>query len=565
MTDFLRGDEIAACVHRVALSRGEPFNFARPRTAPEHERRRRDAEKLRRAVISDILELHPDSVVADSSVSTVDAIRAGAPLIVNPRLPGDGEALRRAHVHALVRVGRVGVSYAYSPVLIKNNELVEAASTRRTLVGSLARIGPSEANFRDGVGVRSNPSTLRNGLALSHAIRVLQTMGVADPDAHGAIVDRHREVWWFDLGSSSYPRFNLSAYQRYYDERLAVVRAHERWRNGEGPFPTEPYWHRDCLECPYNEPCGRELRDRDDVSLTRFTTFDQQLTLREHGVNTRHDLARLDPGLARQRAGPATVTDRPETHVARVVSHLDELIYRARAHERGPLRIVDADRVGCPTADVEVDIDTESYGDSTYLWGALVTVNRPLEGVRDGYVAFANWDDHTAGAPARIFAAFWRWFDDLRQQCRAQDRSVSAYCFWAQAEDGAMNRAVEDPLRDGPTRVDLDEFRLGSPTNWIDLHHLAKTQIQTDGPIGLKVMAGLAGFTWRDANPSGEASMLWYEVAVSSSDEAAGSRARILEYNEDDCRATRALRQWLNGPARLLAHRDDFEGVLGHR
>ncbi len=55
--------------------------------------------------------------------------------------------------------------------------------------------------------------------------------------------------------------------------------------------------------------------------------------------------------------------------------------------------------------------------------------------------------------------------------------------------------------------------------------------------------------------------MLWYEVAMTSGDEAASSRARLLAYNEDDCRATRALRLWLNGPARSLAHRDDFEGV----
>ena len=561
MTDFLRGDEIAACVHRVALSRGEPYDFDRPRTAPEHERRRRDAEKLRRAVVSDLIELHPESVVVDSSVATMEAIHGGAPLILGPRLPGDGEALRRAQVQALVRVGRVGVRYAYAPVLIKNNELVESASTRRTLVGSLARIAPSEATFRNGVGVRSNPSTLRNGLALSHALRVLETLGVVDPDARGAVVDRHREVWWFDLGTTNYPRFNLAAYQRYYEERLEVVRAHERWRAGAGPFPTAPYWHRECLDCPYGEPCGRELDDRDDVSLTRFTTFDQQLTLREHGVTTRRSLARLDPVAARQRSGPANNDDRPEAHIARVINHLDELIYRARAHERGPLRIVDPERVGSPTGDVEVDIDTESYGDATYLWGALVTTYVPVEGVQDGYVAFVNWDDRSPGAEARLFAEFWRWFDDLRQRCWDQGRRLTAYCFWAQAEDGAMNRAVEDPQPGGPTREDLDEFRLATPTSWIDLHHLAKSQIQTDGPIGLKVLAGLAGFTWRDPNPSGEASMLWYEVAMTSGDEAASSRARLLAYNEDDCRATRALRLWLNGPARSLAHRDDFEGV----
>ena len=51
--------------------------------------------------------------------------------------------------------------------------------------------------------------------------------------------------------------------------------------------------------------------------------------------------------------------------------------------------------------------------------------------------------------------------------------------------------------------------------------------------------------------------MLWYEVARGEGPEAEASRARLLAYNEDDCRATRALREWLNGAARDLSHRDD--------
>ena len=120
-------------------------------------------------------------------------------------------------------------------------------------------------------------------------------------------------------------------------------------------------------------------------------------------------------------------------------------------------------------------------------------------------------------------------------------------------------RRHEHPLEGGPHREDLEAFRHASPELWIDLHDLAKRQIQTEGPLGLKQLAMASGFNWRDANPSGEASMLWYEVATSSDlAEAEASRRRILEYNEDDCRATKALRDWLNGPAQSLAHRDDL-------
>jgi predicted RecB family nuclease len=214
--------------------------------------------------------------------------------------------------------------------------------------------------------------------------------------------------------------------------------------------------------------------------------------------------------------------------------------------------------MGCPTADVEVDVDMESYDDATYLWGANVTLNEPVNGALEGYVTFVEWDELTPESEARNFAAFWQWLTNLRQICQAQGRSFAAYCFWAQAEDGAMNRAAATPVAGGPTLHELNQFRQLVPSAWIDLHDLAKEQIQTEGPLGLKQLASAAGFEWRDVNPSGEASMLWYEVATRGVDlDAALSRQRILDYNEDDCRATKALRDWLNGPAKSLAHRDD--------
>ncbi len=120
-----------------------------------------------------------------------------------------------------------------------------------------------------------------------------------------------------------------------------------------------------------------------------------------------------------------------------------------------------------------------------------------------------------------------------------------------------MNRAVAAGLTGSPRREDLDAFREPAAGRWVDLHEQAKRQLQTEGPLGLKLLAQAAGFAWRDVNPSGEASMLWYEVAVGDDSDAATSRQRILDYNEDDCRATKALRDWLNGPATALAHRDD--------
>ena len=557
----LRGDEILACPHRVALSRGEPFDFTPAPASTEIQRRRRDAEAVRDNVIAEMLDAHADAARPADMNETLKHLDEGTGLVVSPYLPDDVVGRRRARVQALVRVGRVGSKYTYAPLVIKNIEVVEIALTRRILEGTIERLSPAEALFTNGLGVRSSPTVTRTGIVLAHATRVLGALGYAGATAHAGVVDRRRRVFWFDLAGRDYPRFNLAAYDEYYERRLAVIEEHDRWLREGGPFPTKAYWHRDCLDCPYASHCQSELEEIDDVSLTRFTSAPQQVLLREHGVTTRARLATLDPRLARS-ARRRVADNSLEGVLGASIDKLDDLIYRARAHASGgPLRIAGLEQMGCPNADVEVDIDMESYGDATYLWGAVVHVadsaaDRAV-GVTPGYRYFANWDELDADAEANLFARFWAWFDALRATCRHAGLSLAAYCFWAQAEDGAMNRAVAVPVTGGPTIDDLREFRDARPSQWVDLHALAKAQIQTEGPLGLKLLATGAGFHWRDPMPSGEASMAWYEVARGAGPLAEASRQRILDYNEDDCRATKALRDWLNGPARLLAHRDE--------
>lgn len=554
----LRGDEILACAHRVALSRGAPFAFAPTPDSAEIQRRRRDAEAQRDIVLDALFNMHEGAARPHGIDETLKHLEVGTPLVISPQLPDDLAGRRRARVQALVRVGRVGQRFAYAPLLVKNIEVVEVALTRRTLEGTLAHPSPAEAQFTNGLGVRSSPSVTRSGMSLSHATRVLETLGHAGATSYGAIVDRRQRVFWFDLSSRDYPRFNLATYDELYARRLAVLEGHDSWVRGEGPFPTTPYWHRDCLDCPYASHCQGELEETDDVSLTRFTNAKQQSLLREHGVATRADLARLDPVRARAARRGVTLDTSTEGALGATIDKLDDLIYRARAHAYGgPLRIVARDEMGCPTADVEVDIDMESYADATYLWGASVSVRSADLPVTPGYRHFVHWGPLDAEAEARLFARFWAWFEALRDTCRHEGLSLAAYCFWAQAEDGAMNRAVASPVEGGPTIEDLRRFREESPSQWIDLHALAKAQIQTEGPLGLKLLATGAGFHWRDASPSGEASMAWYEVARGEGPLADASRERLLAYNEDDCRATKALRDWLNGPARELSHRDE--------
>ncbi len=77
--------------------------------------------------------------------------------------------------------------------------------------------------------------------------------------------------------------------------------------------------------------------------------------------------------------------------------------------------------------------------------------------------------------------------------------------------------------------------------------------------MGLKTVAPLAGFSWRGEEVGGDLAMVRYLEAVAEEDPSLRSEARqwILDYNEDDVRATATLREWLDQDANLLPSIED--------
>jgi predicted RecB family nuclease len=86
-----------------------------------------------------------------------------------------------------------------------------------------------------------------------------------------------------------------------------------------------------------------------------------------------------------------------------------------------------------------------------------------------------------------------------------------------------------------------DIERLFDPSRAVDLYGDVVIKA-TEWPTrdhSIKTLAKYLGFTWRDTHPSGAASVEWFDRWCRDRDPAV--KQRILEYNEDDCRATRVL------------------------
>lgn len=78
----------------------------------------------------------------------------------------------------------------------------------------------------------------------------------------------------------------------------------------------------------------------------------------------------------------------------------------------------------------------------------------------------------------------------------------------------------------------------------VDLHFwVTKTVILPVESYSLKALANWIGFYWRETQGSGDQSVCWYDRWLSTQDRA--WLELILSYNEDDCRATRHLKDWL--------------------
>ena len=89
--------------------------------------------------------------------------------------------------------------------------------------------------------------------------------------------------------------------------------------------------------------------------------------------------------------------------------------------------------------------------------------------------------------------------------------------------------------------------RLFDPARAVDLYGDIVLQA-TEWPTrdhSIKTLAKFLGFNWRDAHPSGTAAVEWFDRWCRERDPAV--KQRILDYNEDDCRATRVLLDGIRG------------------
>lgn len=488
------------------------------------------------------------------------AMTVGTDVILGGCLPVDLAGHRVGYPDLLVRgADQPDGSPGYHPAEVKWHKIIERQRpgspdepARPGLrYSTVAEPRPVHLADLDGQGLRIG-SRGSDFLQLAHYYRMLQACGFAAGSPLGAVIGTDTLLdtpilAWADLDEPlvrTFSRSHLDGWrlrsilERYDYElafRLDIADVARRQTGDLEHDPRRlvgPIVNHECARCPWWEHCRPQLHP-DDVSLRidkARLDLREIAALRRLGVWTVSDLAAADLDELSQHYLPEVThrlgaEGRLRTAARRARMLVDHTAF-ARETE-GPIEV--------PTADIEVDLDIESAADGRiYLWGFLVRYAGQPDEIYHEFSRFTDLDDEAETALA-VDAFTW-----LRSLIDSVDR-VAVYHY--SGYEVARIRA----LADREHRRELDWAAAYAEEQFVDLLEVVKTHFFGVNGLGLKLIAAHAGFQWRDDDPGGLNSQLWFAEAVhgSTAEIRAQARTRVLEYNEDDVLATSRLRAWL--------------------
>lgn len=496
-----------------------------------------------RTSVLDVLATSPGAVDLRESPgveATRAAVESGATVIVGPRLPHDEEGHRRGSPDALIRDTEASEP-RYWPMKTKPYRIVEKQMRGNDLEVSTLRSPTQRTVLAD-----RRYRTYREGalLELAHAWRILDAAGWAsDARRVGVVGDagdgtdpvvvwvnlEHKFIRTFSRTSGYKLRSPLERYDHEHGFRLHVAEAASARTGTDDPEPlVRPIRVKECEYCAWWERCRTKMDD-DDLSLriAKAPLDVRELqTLLGLGIKTVAQLAEADIEEVLPQYLPLT------QHRDRSEARLRQAHRRAQMMARGvALERVSVDPIGVPRAEVEIDFDIETAGDgSVYLWGCLVS------GVGDEpeYVPFVRFEHLDADAELALAVEFCQWLIQMAE--RYPGMRVYHYSDYEVVHIRRLAQRSNHPALQAALALVGDHF--------VDLYQYVKDNFVGVDGLGLKVVATRgAGFAWRDEEPGGLQSQTWFANAVDDHDDA--SRVRVLEYNEDDVRATLQLRHWL--------------------
>lgn len=329
------------------------------------------------------------------------------------------------------------------------------------------------------------------------------------------------EYTYLLLGDGQEQRFRVDDFYYYY---ALARRRFEAWIAAP-PSDTNPDPCAHCTYCHWRDVCAQRWEEDDHLSRVANIRKTQIAALRNAGINTLSDLARLDenrPIADMSREGLARLRAQAALQYGKAKTGKDAWELLAFDEGKGLSRLPAPDR-----GDLFFDMEGDPLypGGLEYLFGVVA--------VTDGRPAFKTFWAHDHGQERQAFGDFMAFLDaHLRQYPSAFIYHYNHY------ETTALKRLAG---RYGTCEEQLDN--LLRQERFVDLYLVVRESIRTSEPrYSLK---NLETFYMQR---SGEVATAADSVVVYNRWQEAGDDdllRQIAEYNEEDCVSTWKLRDWL--------------------
>jgi predicted RecB family nuclease len=367
--------------------------------------------------------------------------------------------------------------------------------------------GSGEEGFKDTAKLKKH-----YGVQLALYTDILERRGMA-ASRQPFVWDIHGEEINYDLEEPQGKKASWTVWGLYQETLLEAREIITQEKQ------TKPAYGGGCKLCHWYTACLKTLERENDLTLLPELGRAKRDVLSSTFPKL-HDLANADvevfvegkktlfPGI-----GPATL--RKFHNRAKLVT--DD---SGKPYLTGPISL--------PTAAIELffDIEVDPMRDLCYLHGFVERRQGDIGSER--YVAFFA-EDTSVAEEEQAFQGAWRFIQECRP-CVVYYYSKYERTIWRQLQmkyPGVCSANDIEELFDPSNSVDLYFDVVKKATEWPTRDHSIKT------------LANYLGFSWRDSHPSGAASIEWFDRWVQTAD--LEIKQRILDYNEDDCIATKVL------------------------
>ena len=336
----------------------------------------------------------------------------------------------------------------------------------------------------------------------------------------GKIWDSKGRIVEYDLERAQGPRKKQTWWELYQEVLLNVRDILDKRNRTEAALASV------CKLCEWYTDCKKQCFERNDITL-----------IHEIGRSTRADFVPIAQTV-RQLASikPENYLNaKGETGIKGIGEKtLIKMNRRAKLlanNEKEPLVF---ERYTLPKKPIELffDIETDPTQDIVYLHGV---VERRDGELKTKFYSF-HTDEVSAESEKNTWQKFWQYIRSF-----PEDQIV---VYYYSKYERTQYRILAQKYPDVATMQEVEGFF--DKTRAVDLYYdiVLKCTDWATNNYSVKTLAQHLGFKWRAENPSGAASIQWFNDWCQKKDQKV--LQKILDYNEDDCKAMIVLKDCLN-------------------